>query len=160
MPWTWKTIFGLSVQSEHQCKPHSEMLQLHSSNIWFQSFNKDIYCSWMSVRSSAVIQSNERLEGIIYSMCSSSPVGFRVCWFVCGEVTNKSQTCLPHGKMCVCMLLAVCPMVLQRHMVDTFKIFYKCYSRHCKIKVKFYTACQSQFTAGLQDLYLELMYMI
>lgn len=43
-------------------------------------------------------------EGFIYRLCTS-PVniwrGKMVSWLLCGEVTNKAQTCLPHGEMCV-----------------------------------------------------------
>ena len=75
-----------------------------------------------------------------------------VCWLVCGEVTNKSQTCLPHGKLSVCVCVCVCAphclspgeMLLQRHMADTFKMFYKCNSRHCKEQVLNSIQCVSR----------------
>ncbi len=82
----------------------------HFLLIWFYISTQWHLCILFSLKkenkqtaltNSVVIQSNKRPEGIIYTLCSS-PAGFwggkMVSWLVCGEVTNKSQTCLPLGK--------------------------------------------------------------
>lgn len=112
---------------------------------------------------SVVNQSDGRCGGLIYRL-RSSPVNIPG-----GKMAGGRETGLWWGhkqssdmfaswenvRLCVCSSLSIPDdMLLPRHMVDTFKIFYKYNSRHCKERVLNSIQCVTVYSRSCDSLSL------